>query len=218
MKSTFETVNLQNTQAIEAEIFQLDEISYETVSALLPGLIAEGKLKLDHSIYVPHNSLLYHKKGVGRYLIYDYPDKTNPFSIWAFALAPRQKTSIHDHKYKGTVVVLEGPVTEKFYQPTVENRARLFSRKDRHSFHYNSDNLSETEDLFVHQLKCRKDLNVDRSITLHIYNMEAQTLGQDGVLVDNRNLNITYTKEKTDKRTHPDYEQEYPNTTVSFPY
>ena len=89
-----------------------------------------------------------------------------------FAFAPRQKTLIHDHKYKGTVIVLGEPVSEKYYQPTGESSARLVDRlEDR--FHSNRDDLNG---IFVHQLKRRKGLSLGTSVTLHIYNMEAHLI------------------------------------------
>lgn len=167
-------------------------------SKCLPRLLAEGSLKLDHSVYTPADPSTNLPRGVGRYLLYDH-DSSDPFSIWIFAFAPRQKTTIHDHKYKGTVTVLEGPISEKFYQPTGEKSARLVNRIDRYRFHSNGDDLTST---FVHQLKCRTGLNVSISVTLHIYNMEAYLVNFDGNKIDQRNLNIIYFKDKTGINKH----------------
>ncbi len=197
----------QNREIITKAINQLDVINYETVSTSLPKQLLEGSLKLDHSVYKPAAPTT---NGVGRYFLYDHPDKSNPFSIWVFAFAPRQKTTIHDHKYKGTVTVLEGPISEKYYLPTGEYTARLANRVDRYRFHSNRDDLS---DVFVHQLKRRKALGEGVSVTLHIYNMEAYLVNLEGKKMDRRNLNIIYSKDKTiNKENIPPYSEAYPES------
>ncbi|KTC88437.1 cysteine dioxygenase [Legionella cincinnatiensis] len=193
MQDKIEFVREANREKIVKAMNELEVVNYETVSKHLPRLLAEGALHLDHSVYTPADPSTNLPKGVGRYLLYDH-DSSNPFSIWVFAFAPRQKTTIHDHKYKGTVTVLEGPISEKFYQPTGEKSAQLVNRIDRYRFHSNSDDLTST---FVHQLKCRKGLDVTISVTLHIYNMEAYLVHFDGKKIDQRNLNIIYSKDKT---------------------
>ncbi|CAM3147939.1 Predicted metal-dependent enzyme of the double-stranded beta helix superfamily [Legionella steigerwaltii] len=201
----------QNEETITRAINELDKVSYDTVSKFIPKKLAEGSLKLDHSVYKPADSNTVMPHGVGRYLIYDHPDKSNPFSIWVFAFAPRQKTTIHDHKYKGTVTVLEGPVSEKYYQPTGKHTARLVNRIDRYRFHSNRDDLNG---VFVHQLKRRKALGAGVSVTLHIYNMEAYLVNFEGEKTDRRNLNIIYSKDKTiDKENIPPYSDAYPERT-----
>lgn len=189
-----ERIRLKNSQAIMEKINNLDVKNYDTVSKLLPKLIADGSLTLDPSVYTPADPTTVEAKGIGRYLIYDNEDTTNPFSIWAFALAPRQKTSIHDHKYAGTVTVLDGPVSEKYYKPTGESSAKRIDRADRYRFHSTRDDLNET---FIHQLKNRKGLRHDTSVTLHIYNMEAHFVNEAGVMLDRRNLDTIYTKDKS---------------------
>lgn len=188
-----ELIQQKNSDAIYDAIKKLEEINYDTVSELIPLLLAKGGLELDHCAYTPADPTIIEARGIGRYLIYDHFDPTNPFSIWVFALAPRQKTSIHDHQYKGTVTVLEGPVSEKYYLPTTGNFARLIDRADRYRFHSTKDNLDDT---FVHQLKRRKGLGDGTSITLHIYNMEAKVITPEGGIIDNRNLNKIYIKDK----------------------
>ncbi len=182
-----------NKQAISEAIHSLKTIDYQEVSKLLPRLLVEGKLKLNTSVYKPAD--LAKNTGVGRHLIYDHKDLENPFSIWIFVFLRKQKTSIHDHKYKGTVTVLEGPITEKFYLPTGENTAALDKCIEREQFDTNWDDLTGG---FVHQLKCRKTSSTEISITLHIYNMRAyQCLD-----VENRNLNVIYTKDKANQTIH----------------
>lgn len=107
MLTRMEKIRQKNKETLVKAISELDEVTYETVSMSLPQQIAKGLLKLDPSVYQPADPETMMPNGVGRYLIYDHPDKSNPFSIWVFAFAPRQKTTIHDHKYKGTVTVLE---------------------------------------------------------------------------------------------------------------
>lgn len=210
MRSKIDSINQANSEAIKKAVSQLNEVNYDTVSQLLPRLLAEGQLVLDHSIYTPqtlNTDQEQETKIVGRYLIYDHPDKTNPFSIWAFAFSKGLKTSIHDHKYKGTVIVLEEPISEQYYQPTGKNVARLQRRVDRYRFHSNSDDLSSP---YVHQLKRRKESGEGISVTLHIYNMEAEEINVTGDTQDRRNLNQIYIKEKIqDKSSIPPYEKEY---------
>lgn len=204
--SEYASIKQKNTEIIINAISGLKStISYEVVSEELPKLIALGTLSLNLLAYKPQDSTI--TNGINRYLIYDHPDKANPFSIWVFAFASRQKTCIHDHKYKGTVTVLQGPISEKFYKPTGANSAQLAARIDRHRFHTNKDDLMDT---FVHQLKCRKGLGVDTSITMHIYNMEAHVLNQENKLMDRRNLDTIYSKDKIiDKNSIPPYKEEY---------
>lgn len=200
-------IKQQNCEAITKAISNLEVVNYDTVSSLIPKLLEDGELTLDHSVYTPADSTTISACGIGRYLVYEHADKTNPFSIWALAFAPRQKTSIHDHKYKGTVTVLEGPVSEIYYQPTEEHSARRVARFDRHRFHSNSDNLDDT---FVHQLKRRKGLGEGTSVTLHIYNMEAHLISPEGELIDRRNLNTIFSKDKRlDEQKNLPYVGEY---------
>ena len=212
MLSATELIKLQNTDAIAREIKKLDEITFEKVEKLLPKLLVEGKLVLDSSVYVPADPSTIEARGIGRYLVYEHLDSKHPFSIWAFALGFRQKTSIHDHKYQGTVTVLSGPVTEKRYLPTEEGRAKLVGRSDRYRFHTNSDDLKSG---VVHQLKRRKELGEGTSVTLHIYNMPAHLITPAGASSDNRNLSSIYTKENIlDKRSLPAYQKEEARDTL----
>lgn len=205
MRSKIGDVNKANSDAIKKEFSRLEVVNYDTVSELLPKLLAQGQLTLDHSIYTPQTSNTGQGSQVGRYLIYDHPDKTNPFSIWAFAFSQGQKTLIHDHEYKGTVIVLDEPISEKYYRPHGD-QARLIRRVDRYRFHSNSDDLTTN---FVHQLERRKDLGPGISVTLHIYNMEALRINLEGDIVDRRNLRKIYIKEKIqDKSSIPPYEKE----------
>ncbi|QLZ69735.1 hypothetical protein FOLKNPGA_02533 [Legionella sp. PC1000] len=207
-------IKQKNRETIIKAITELDAVTYETVSTSLAQKLAEGTLKLDPSTYKPADATTVMPNGVGRYLLYDHPDKSNPFSIWVFAFAPRQKTTIHDHKYKGTVTVLEGPVSEKYYQPTSECSAQLVNRVDRYQFHSNRDDLSG---VFVHQLKRRKALGEGVSVTLHIYNMEAYLVNLEGKQTDRRNLNIIYSKDKTiNKENIPSYAEAHPECKPSF--
>lgn len=209
-----EHIKRKNRDMLAQEISQLEVINYDTVSALLPRLLQQGQITLDSSVYTPFDITSVNPTGVGRYLVYDHPDKDNPISIWAFAFAPRQKTSIHDHQYKGTVIVLDGPISEKYYEPTGESTAKLVRRVDRYSFHANSDNLDSN---FVHQLKRRKGLGEGLSVTLHIYNMNAHKVTADGEIMTNRNLQQVYVKDKiVDKSCLPAYTQEHcePSTTL----
>jgi kynureninase len=200
----------KNNEAIKNEISKLGpKVSYEMVSEILPKLLAEKRLILNHLVYTPADPTTLEASGIGRYLVYDHPDKTNPFSIWVFAFAPRQKTSIHDHEYKGTVIVLEEPISEKFYQPTSEDSAQLIERTDRYRFHCNKDDLNGN---FVHQLKRRKGLGMGISVTLHIYNMEAHLINQGSEIIDRRNLDQIYSKDKIfDKSRIPPYKEEFPD-------
>lgn len=201
-KTEIDHTKLQNKQVISEAINSLEIINYETVSELIPRLFTEGKLAFKTSAYKAEH--LNPDMGIARHLIYEHNDPDNPFSIWIFVLLRKQKTSIHDHKYKGTVTVLEGPVTEKFYLPTGENTAALSKSIEREQFHTNSDDLKST---FVHQLKCRKTSNTGISMTLHIYNMRAyQCLD-----VENRNLNVIYSKDKTTQATYESTDEENSN-------
>ncbi len=212
-EAKIERINQKNRDVIVQEINKLDVVNYDTVSQLLPKLIQQGQLTLDHSIYTPFDVTSLNSSGVGRYLVYEHLDKDNPLSIWAFAFAPRQKTSIHDHEYKGTVIVLNGPISEKYYTPNEETgTALLHERADRHRFHSNSDNLANN---LAHQLKRRKDLGEGISVTLHIYNMNAHKVTPEGETVISRNLHRLYTKEKTSvKNKRPGYLQKYPEATL----
>ncbi len=116
----------ENTDAIKKAITTLEKITYDSVAALIPQMLAEKSLVLDASAYLPANPEL--KYGVGRYLVYEHSEADNQFSIWAFAFAPKQKTSIHDHQYRGTVTVLQGPISEKYYTPTEGGKAVLCAR------------------------------------------------------------------------------------------
>lgn len=195
----------ENSEQIRNLVRQLgQDVSYELIAEQLPKLLVERKIRLDTSGYLP-SAPTTEASGIGRYLIYDHPDKSNPFSIWAFAFAFRQKTCIHDHKYKGTVVVLDGPIAEKLYRPTSEDTAGLVGRSDRYKFHFNRDDLTGD---FVHQLKRRKDFGPGVSVTLHIYNMEARKLILEKE-VDRRNIDQIYSKVKLfDKNNRPAYIQE----------
>ncbi|MDR3504028.1 MAG: cysteine dioxygenase [Legionella sp.] len=192
-KTEVDHVKELNKQAISKAIHSLDVINYQKVSELLPKLIVEGKLKLNTSAYKPEDPTK--STCVGRHLIYDHQDGENPFSIWVFVFLRKQKTLIHDHKFKGTVTVLEGPITEKFYLPTGENTAALDKCVEREQFDTNRDDLQGS---FVHQLKCRKTSRTEISMTLHIYEMRAyQCLD-----VQNRNLNVIYIKDETPTATY----------------
>ncbi|WP_454784183.1 cysteine dioxygenase [Legionella sp. WA2024007413] len=208
MFSKIDQIREKNKKKVIKAIFELEDITYETVSMSLPTKLAEGSLELDHSVYMPLDCSTVKANGVGRYLIYDHADEKNPFSIWAFAFAERQQTTIHDHKYKGTVTVLEGPISEKYYRPTSESTACLENRIDRFRFHCNRDDLSG---IYVHQLKRRKGLGKGISVTLHIYNMPAYLVNLEGDKVDRRNLKTIYSKDKTiDKENIPAYTEAYP--------
>lgn len=202
-----EKIKQKNEKAIVKAIGTLAAINYGTVSRLLPRLLAEDALTLDHSVYTPLDPKTSETSGIGRYLVYDHPDASNPFSIWVFAFAPRQKTCIHDHKYKGTVTVLSDAISEKYYQPTSDNTARRISRSDRYRFHSTQDEL---KDNFVHQLKRRKGLGAGFSVTLHIYNMEAHVVNAKDEVVDQRNLNTIYTKASSDETGRAPYNKEFP--------
>lgn len=204
MISKIEQIKLQNTEAIVEKFSQLDVVNYDTVSNLIPQLLTEGLLTLDPSVYTPADSTTKESNGIGRHLIYDHKDKSNPFSIWIFSFATRQRTSIHDHQYEGTVTVLKEPITEKYFQPSGDHYARHISSLDRNRFHTNKDDL---KDNFVHQLKRRKDLGIGISTTLHIYKMEAHKISENGELTDRRNFFKIYTKDKRpqdDQEKNPD--------------
>lgn len=189
-----EEIRLSNSKAISEKIKQLAVVNYETVSELIPGLLAKGELILNPLAYIPKDPNTTECFGIGRYLIYDNPDEHNPFSIWAFAFAKGQKTPIHSHKDKGTVTVVEGIVSENYYQPNSdEHTARLISRLDRERFHTNHDDLN---DEFVHQLKRKKCFGEGISVSLHIYNMSAYLVNDKGEQIENRNLGKIYTKYK----------------------
>ncbi|MDX1837754.1 cupin domain-containing protein [Legionella taurinensis] len=213
MKSDIDLIHQLNVDALNKAIQTLETVTYETVSELIPRLLQEGKLNLDHSIYAPADPDVLDGRGIGRYMLYDHPDVDNPFSIWLFVLAPRQKTSIHDHLYRGTVTVLSEAVSEKYFEPSGEKTARLIGRSDRFRFHTNHDELN---DGFVHQLKRRKALREGISCTLHIYEMPAYKVSMDGEKNDNRNLNRIYGKEKTPKSTRPSYRAEQAETEYEY--
>lgn len=175
-------------------------------------MLADGTLKLNSAAYVPVDPK--NKSGVGRYLVYQHSNP--PFSIWAFAFSEGQKTSIHDHKFKGTVTVLEGPISEKKYTPTSDKTAEIVSQADRHQFHAARDDL-EDKNLTVHQLKLRKNLREPGavSVTLHIYDMPAKQILQSegGLEVDNRNLLHIFSKSKpSTNKQKPPYEQQHRNS------
>lgn len=191
----------QNTVAIIKAISTLEDITYDSVAKLIPSLLADKSLVLDASAYTPADPN--EKSGVGRYLIYDHKDESNPFSIWAFAFVPQQKTTIHDHLYRGTVTVLEGVLSEKFYKPVDAEHAVLCVRFDRYRFHMNQDNNTDNPQL-AHQLKYRKKMaSCDTvAVSLHIYEMPAQK--KDSIAY-NRNLFRIFTK-KPSEQVKPDYE------------
>lgn len=195
-----EDIKKDHAAIIKRSISHLDKVSYETVSKLIPQLLAKGIIALDTSSFIPVDSSIKEPQGVGRFLIYDHDDKNNPFSIWIFAFAPGQKTSIHDHKYKGTVMVLNGPISEKYYLPTSENTASIFRRANRNTFHTNVDNLTS---VFVHQLKNRQDADKGIILTLHIYAMEAQMINDQDERVDRRNFDTIYIKDRSVPKTNP---------------
>jgi kynureninase len=200
---SLEQIRHQNAEKLNEAINKLKVINYHTVSQLIPELLASEQLILDHSSYIPAdaNSSI----GVGRYLIYDHPDKENSFSIWAFAFAPKQKTSIHDHRYEGTVTVLNEFISEKYYKPVSDHEAALKTRCDRDQFHTNYDDLTSN---FVHQLKRCKHLGEGISVTLHIYKMEATMINDSGEPRDRRNLNKIYSKVKFfDKHAQSTYKK-----------
>lgn len=199
-----EKIKKTNAKAILEAIRTLDVVNYDTVSHLLPNMLADEVLILDHSVYTPLDPETRDPRGVGRYLVYDHEDASNPFSIWVFAIGLRQKTTIHDHKYRGTVTVLSDAVSEKYYQATSDHAAQRIARADRYRFHTNQDEL---KDNFVHQLKRRKDLGPGTSVTLHIYNMEAHVVNPQHELVDQRNLNIIYTKAPSDEKGREPYQK-----------
>lgn len=190
----------QNTVAIIKAMSTLEDITYDSVAKLIPSMLADKSLVLDASAYIPADSS---KQGVGRFLIYDHKDENNLFSIWAFAFAPRQKTTIHDHKYRGTVTVLEGVLSEKFYKPVDEKHAVLCARSDRYRFHMNQDNDTDNPQL-AHQLKYRKEMapRDTVAVSLHIYEMAAQ---QKDSMAHNRNLSHIFNK-KSSEQVKPDYE------------
>ncbi|KTC97840.1 cysteine dioxygenase [Legionella erythra] len=206
MKSEMDRIHQLNGEVLKNAINTLESVTYTTVSELIPVLLLQGELVIDYSIYTPANADVLTGQGIGRYMLYDNPDSENPFSIWLFVLAPRQKTSIHDHLYQGTVTVLSDAVSEKYYEPGDEEKAKLTARSDRYRFHTNRDTLKDT---FVHQLKRRKGLGTGFSCTLHIYEMPAYQVSLDGEKNDSRNLNRIYCKEKTPKAMRPCYNQDY---------
>lgn len=214
MQSKIEQGRQNNTSAIANEINKLAEVNYGAVSRLLPELLKEGALVLDHSVYLPQEPWS-NPFGAGRYLVYDHDDEQSPFSIWAFAFGAGQKTCIHDHKYQGAVTVLHGPVAEKYYIPSGENTAQLVARSNRYSFHSNRDDLTNN---FVHQLKRRKKLDNDSkldegiSVTLHIYDMPAFAIDLSGSRVDSRNLDRIYERDRSFGKSNIPYTEEYPDT------
>ncbi|MGL6028885.1 MAG: cysteine dioxygenase [Legionella sp.] len=201
-----EQIRTENSELIAKVIKRLPKITYDTVAHSLPQLFATGLLELNLLAYPPADATATTAAGIGRYLIYDNGDLENPFSIWMFAFAPKQKTCIHDHQYRGCVTVLQGPVSEKYYTPSDDGSVRLITRADRYRFHSNTDDL---DDNFVHQLKRRKGLGDGVSVTLHIYNMHAHLVDQLGTISDNRNLNVIYSKAPAEQEPPP-YEALYP--------
>jgi hypothetical protein len=213
-------INQKNKEEIIHALHELEVVNYDTVSDLVPKLFEKNQLQLNLSVYKPRDPENLTPCGIGRHLLYDHKDEKNPFSIWIFAFATRQITSIHDHKFKGTVIVLQGPISEKYYLPTEGNRAKLVKRSDRYRFHCNKDSLDTPNEPFVHQLKRRKNLDYKEeiSITLHIYNMPASTINDLGETVDMRNLNKIYIKDPSyNKAEIPAYTEEYPSLTCKSP-
>lgn len=207
-----------NTKAIEKVIKELEVINYDTVSELVPKLLLEKKLKLNCNAYKPKDPQKEDVYSVARYLVYNHPDKNNPFSIWIYAFAPKQKTLIHDHLYRSTVTVLDEPVTEKYYQTTENNLAQMIKRQDRYRFHTNRDELMKSE-TFVHQLKRRKSFGEGTSFTLHIYEMDAYLNQNNSEKSFNRNRDLIYFKDKTDQtQQKPPYEEAHPELNgVNYP-
>lgn len=201
-----EQIRTKNSELITAVIKQLPDISYDTVAQSVPQFFSTGLLELNLLAYPPADATLTTAAGIGRYLIYDHGDPEHPLSIWMFAFAPRQKTCIHDHQYKGCVTVLHGLISEKYYTPSDDGSARLIARADRYRFHSNTDDL---DDNFVHQLKRRKGLGDGVSVTLHIYNMDAHLVDKLGTVSDNRNLDTIYSKAPAEQDAPP-YEALYP--------
>lgn len=181
----------RHCDALKTAINTLHPVNYDSVSEFIPQLLEKEQLVLDAAIYPPADATVLKSSGIGRYLLYDHSDKNNPVSIWLFAFASGQKTSIHDHRYRATVTVIRGPISEKYYLPSGETRATLVAHSDRCRFHTNRDDLN---DPFVHQLKRRKDAGGGVSLTLHIYEMQAHRLSMAGEKRDNRNLNRIYSK------------------------
>lgn len=189
MQSTIVRITQENSEAIVREISKLEVVNYDTVSKLLPPVLANGTLTLNTSVYVPKDPTTMLDKGIGRYLVYDNADGAYPFSIWMFAFASGQKTAIHDHKYKGTVIILEGSILETYYRPTEANSVKIIRCMDRFKFHSTRDDLNG---IFVHQLQRKMDSGAGVSVTLHIYNMRAHRISQEGEKIDRRNLNKIY--------------------------
>lgn len=204
MQTSIETMKKNNEERIENSIKNIPNANYENIARLLPELIAQQKLILDISIYAPHDAEEYAQKGVKRYCLYNHPDKENPCSIWIFAFASCQKTTIHDHKYKASVMILEGPVTERLYTPVPNGQAMnnqypavLCERTDRFNFHLNQD---KPDDKIVHQLKRRKAFGENQtSRSLHIYNMEAYEVDASY----RRNINQLFFSTKPSGHTSP---------------
>lgn len=183
-----EEILASNRLAVAEAITGLEDVSFNSIADSLPLLLKAGRLVIDTSVYTPHASAT---GGASRYLLYDNQNPFDPVSIWVFALGKGQKTSIHDHCYRGGVTVLKDVVSEKYYHAESDTHARCLRRADRHRFHTSTDNL---QDDFVHQLKRRKGLGEGVSVTLHIYNMSAHHLSADGEAIDNRNLNRIFQK------------------------
>lgn len=189
----------ENKKRIKKVIEQLKIENFDDAVAVIPPMLAKKELDLEDSAYTCADKETYSENGVNRFLVYDHPDKENPFSIWVFSFAPEQKTKIHDHKYECSVTVLsKHPVSEKFFLPTGQVSethvplAKQINSIDRYRFHSNCDRLDRPE---AHQLKNTKHLGEGAGITLHIYRMEAHVV-KEGIESDNRNLNIIYQKGK----------------------
>lgn len=197
---TIQERQAKNTVVIKKAISTLKNITYDSVASLIPNMLANKSLILDASAYLPANPN--EKSGVGRYLVYDHKDPANLFSIWAFAFAPQQKTTIHDHKYRGTVTVLQGTLSEKFYTP-VGDKAVLSARYDRYRFHMNQDDGTEIPQK-AHQLKYRKAMVEPGTVavSLHIYEMPAH---KNDTEEHNRNLLSIFSK-KPSVEPKPSYE------------
>jgi predicted metal-dependent enzyme (double-stranded beta helix superfamily) len=189
----------ENNKRIKKIIEQFGITNFEDAVAIIPSMLTKKELEIDDSAYTCADEETYSESGVNRFLMFDNPNKENPFSIWIFSFAPHQKTKIHDHKYECSVSVLsKHPITEKFFHPTGQLSkthiplAKRINSIDRYRFHTNCDRLSKVQ---PHQLKNTKHLGEGTSITMHIYHMEAHLI-KDGIELDNRNLNIIYQKEE----------------------
>jgi kynureninase len=189
-----------NTLAIQKAISLFEEVTYETVSTLIPQMLANKSLIIDASAYYPDD--LHNENGVGRFLIYEHQEHGNQFSIWAFAFAPEQKTCIHAHRYRGTVTVLQNILSEKYYTLVDKDNAVLSEQNDRLPFHTNHDNMDILDR--AHQLEYRKSQASPGTVavSLHIYDMPAYKSADQ----HNRNLLRSFDKEPLDtSQDRPEY-------------